>query len=51
VPVRVLKRVRFNGSGWQRVELTAAGVNGTLALLTDEALVFFLDDVEVAVVA
>ena len=50
VPVAVLKRVVFEGGRWQHVELTATGVNGTLALLTDDPMVFVLDDVEVTIV-
>ena len=44
------RRLAFEGGDWQRAELSVvAGVNGTLALLTDDPLVFFMDDVAVTV--
>lgn len=51
VPAQVLARARFKAGAWQRVSCTVTGVNGSLALLTDEPMVFWLDDVSVLVAA
>lgn len=34
-------------AAWQLVQVEVSGVNGTLALMTEEAMVYWLDDVAV----